>query len=137
MFDLTAHDSYFTILVEIFTNRILAENTYFANHIEWTEHKITILKPANKYQLTWECHSFKRSLIDFPTSSFSLSSKSFVNIIFYRSKNKVKRRDSWPFKYLLSIWFTLVPKRYFVKLCNTRKFGLSCSIEMYYFEELP
>ena len=31
-FDLTARDSYFTILVEVFTNHILAENTYFTNN---------------------------------------------------------------------------------------------------------
>ena len=39
------------ILNEVFTNHILAANTYFRNHIEWTEHKITVLKPANKYQI--------------------------------------------------------------------------------------
>ena len=33
-FDLTTRDSYFTILVEVFTNHILVENTYFTNHIE-------------------------------------------------------------------------------------------------------
>ena len=26
-------------------------NTYFANHIEWTEHKTKILKSTNKYQI--------------------------------------------------------------------------------------
>ena len=43
-FDLAARDSYFTILVEVFTNHILVENTYFTNHIEWTEHTITALQ---------------------------------------------------------------------------------------------
>ena len=33
-FDLMTHDSYFTILVEVFTNHILAEKTYFTNHTE-------------------------------------------------------------------------------------------------------
>ena len=33
-FDLTTCDSYFTILVEVFMNRILAENTCFMNHVE-------------------------------------------------------------------------------------------------------
>ena len=32
-FNLTSHDSYFTILVEVFTNHILAENTNFTNHL--------------------------------------------------------------------------------------------------------
>ena len=33
-FDLMTCDSYFTILVEVFMNRILAENTCFMNHVE-------------------------------------------------------------------------------------------------------
>ena len=32
-FNLTTHDSYFTILVEVFTNHILVENTNFTNHL--------------------------------------------------------------------------------------------------------
>ena len=40
-------DSCFTILVEVFTNLILAGSTYFTNHIEWTEHKIMVIKSAN------------------------------------------------------------------------------------------
>ena len=44
------HDLYFMILVEVFTiHIILTENTYFTNLIEWTEHKIMVLKPRNKY----------------------------------------------------------------------------------------
>ena len=33
-FDLTTGDSYFTILVEVFSNRILAEKIRFTNRIE-------------------------------------------------------------------------------------------------------
>ena len=33
-FDLTTRDLYFTILVEVFTNYILAENTHFTNLVE-------------------------------------------------------------------------------------------------------
>ena len=50
-FDLTTCNSYFMILGKVSTNHILAENTYFTNPIEWTELKITVLKPANKYQI--------------------------------------------------------------------------------------
>ena len=32
--DLMTCDSYFTILVEVFTNHILAKHTYFTNRIE-------------------------------------------------------------------------------------------------------
>ena len=45
-FDLMTRYSYFTILVEVITK---AKTAYFTNHIEWTEHKLTVLKPANKY----------------------------------------------------------------------------------------
>ena len=50
-FDLTTRDSYFTILVEVFTNHISDENKYFTNNIEWTEYKIMGFKPANRYQI--------------------------------------------------------------------------------------
>ena len=33
-FDLTTHDWYFAILVEVFMNHILAENRYFTNYRE-------------------------------------------------------------------------------------------------------
>ena len=56
-------DLYFTILVELFTNHILAENTHFKNHIETVEHKIMVLKPANKHQAIQQCHNFKSILI--------------------------------------------------------------------------
>ena len=52
-FNLITCDLHFMILVEDFTNHILAENKYFTNHIECTEHKIMVLKPANKYQIIW------------------------------------------------------------------------------------
>ena len=63
-FDLMTRDSYFWILVEVFRNYILAENTYFMNHIERTERKIIVLKPANKYQIIQRGHNFKNILVD-------------------------------------------------------------------------
>ena len=72
---LTARHPYFTILVENFKNHILAE-----------EHKIMVLKPANKYQFIRHCHDFENILIsDFQHQPF-----------LYRSKenNKLKRRDN-------------------------------------------
>ena len=50
-FNLTTQDSYFTTLVEVFTNHNLAKNTYFMNHIEQAELKIMVLKPTKKYQI--------------------------------------------------------------------------------------
>ena len=63
-FHLTIRHSYFTILVEVFKNHILAQNTYFTNHTELTEHKIMVFKLANKYQIIWQRHHFKNILID-------------------------------------------------------------------------
>ena len=63
-FDLMTCDSNFMILVKLFLNHFLAENTYFTNHIEWSEHKIIILKPAKKYQIIQQCHNFKNFLIN-------------------------------------------------------------------------
>ena len=75
-FDLMTRDLVFTILVEVFMNHILAKNTYFTNHIEWTEHKIVIVKPANKYQIVWQCHNFKNILIsDFHHYQFLYQTK--------------------------------------------------------------
>ena len=48
---------------------------------KWTKHKIMVLKPANKYQQFGTVINFKIPSQQFPASSFSLSSKSFLNII--------------------------------------------------------
>ena len=50
-FDLTTHVSYFMILLEVFMNHILAECTYFTNHMEWTEHIIMVAKFVNRNQI--------------------------------------------------------------------------------------
>ena len=63
-FDLTTCGLYFMILVEVFTNHFLAENTHFMNHLGWTEHEIMVLKPANKCKIIWQCHNFENILID-------------------------------------------------------------------------
>ena len=50
----------------------------------------------------------------------SLSSKSFVNIIFYEAGNdKSLREDDSPFISLFTIGFTWVLEKCSVKLCNT------------------
>ena len=53
-FNLMACDSYFTIPVKVFTNHTLAENTYFMNYLEWTEHVILVWKPACKYKIIYK-----------------------------------------------------------------------------------
>ena len=62
--NLTTRDSYFTILVEVFTNHISTKSTHFTNHIERTEHSIMVLKLSNKYQIIWQCHNFKNIFVD-------------------------------------------------------------------------
>ena len=114
-------DSYFTILVEVFTNHVLAKKTYFTNHIVWTEHEITVSKSANKYQIIRQCqkYSYRRC----PASSISLLSKSFVNITFYKAENdKFLRQDDPSFKSLFTIWVAQKNEKYFIKLYN------SCSL---------
>ena len=63
---------------------------------------IIVLKPANKYQIIWQCHSFRTILIN----DFFMS-KYFVNITFYGTENdKLLSRDNSPFKSLFTIQFT-------------------------------
>ena len=64
-------------------NHILAENTYFTNLTQWTEHEIIVLKPPNKDQIIRYCHNFENIVIEgFRHHSISLLSKSFSNIVF-------------------------------------------------------
>ena len=56
-------------MIEVFSNDILAENTYLTNHTN---------------------HSYRR----FPTSSIFLTSTGFVNIFYEAENNKLKRRDN-------------------------------------------
>ena len=87
-------DSYFTILLEVFTNHLVAENTYFANHIECTEHAIMVLKPANMYQFIWQCYNFRTGITD-----NVFMSKSFLNITFNGTENdKLKQTQYLQFK---------------------------------------
>ena len=79
--DLTTRDSYFTILVEVFTNHISVENIYFTKHVEWTEHKIVGFKPANRHQITLQ-------------SSFSTISIHFFVKQKLCKHNKLQRRES-------------------------------------------
>ena len=121
-FDLTTHDLYFTIFVEIFTNLISIENSYFTNRTWRTEQKIMVLKLANKNQIIWQCHNFKNNLIKyFQYHPLLYWAKVFVTIIFYfyiTESNKWQRRAIWPFN-VVTILLTLEPAKYFIILCNT------------------
>ena len=49
-FDITTRDSCFTILVEVFTNHISAENTYFTNRVNRTQdYDLKICKQVPDY----------------------------------------------------------------------------------------
>ena len=56
-FNLAAPDLYFTILSEVFINRILAKKMYFTSHIEWTEYNHSLKTGlASKYQIILHWH---------------------------------------------------------------------------------
>ena len=52
------------ILVEVFTNHILGKNTFQESYMGWAKCKIMVLKPANMYQIIWQCQKLKNILID-------------------------------------------------------------------------
>ena len=52
------------ILVEVFANHILGENTFQESYMGWAKYKIMVLKPANMYQIIWQCYKLKNILID-------------------------------------------------------------------------
>ena len=83
-FDLATRDSYLTILVDVFHEPCFSRDTYFTNCIEWTEHTIIVLNPANKHQITRQYHNFRTILIN---DFFMSKSKIFENITFYGAEN--------------------------------------------------
>ena len=93
-FDLTTHDAYFTILVEVFTNRILGKDTYFMNRIEWTYHTIMVWKQGRKYQIIPHWHNFKTFLSKISTITYFFIKQKFFRHFFRNRNNKLKRRDN-------------------------------------------
>ena len=82
------HDSYCTILVEVFKNHILAENTFLMNHLLWTDHKIMVLKPASKYRIIQQYHNFQSNLINnFQDHSFFYWVKVLQTSFFHHNVN--------------------------------------------------
>ena len=119
-FDLMTCDLYFTILVEVFMNHILAWKMYFTNCIEQREHKIMVLKPANKCQIIQHCHNSKKILINyFHHHPFLFQAKVLWTLFLWDRISKLKRQDSYLFiKHLFIFWFILEPEKYFMKLFN-------------------
>ena len=121
----------------IFHDSILAENKNFMNHLGWTEHKIMVLKPANKSKIIGQCHNFLKDFYQwFPSLSNSLSSKGFVNILFYgdnlwkQLNDKTRQLTTQVF-----IYYLIYSETFFIKSCNTRKFDMSSSMEIHHFEK--
>ena len=80
VFKWATRNSHFTILVEVFTNNVSAENTYFTNHIKRAEHKIMGFK-----SVFGDVIVFKNILIDdFQDYPFLYRAK-----VFYASVIKV------------------------------------------------
>ena len=44
---------------------LMARDSYFTNRIEWTEHTITVLKPAKKYQIIQYYQRFPAGIMHF------------------------------------------------------------------------
>ena len=88
-FNLTAGDLNLTILVEVFTNHISAENTYFTNYLEWTEHKIMGFKPANRYRIIRQSLLFMISII----IHFFVNQKLCKHYVYGAEHNKLQRQD--------------------------------------------
>ena len=86
-FDLTTRDSYFTILVEVFTKTHSRKHIFHESHRVNRTHDYGLASiPASMYQITQQCHNFKNILIDDFQHHVSLSGKSFVKTIFYGPK---------------------------------------------------
>ena len=91
-------------------HHILAENTY-------------IYEP---YRIKRTQNSYRR----FPPSFISLSSKSFVNIISYGPKITNYKDETINHSNIYFLLDLFQREKHFVKVCNTRKFDLSCSIKV-------
>ena len=94
---------YFTILVQVFMNHILAESTYISRliiHIEWIEHKIIVLKSANKKRII----QHQNILI---YSWFPASSIFFIKQKFFRYQFLWSRNNRWviPSQIIQKNWF--------------------------------
>ena len=76
-------DLYFTILVEVFTNHIFARNRYFTNHIECTENKTAVLKPAHKYQIAPYLTILKMFYRRFPSSCVLRRNDRYCTVFFW------------------------------------------------------
>ena len=132
-FDLTTRDSYITILVEVFTNHILAEKIYFKNHIEWTEHKIMVVNRQVSAKLFDNEIISKTFLSTISTIiHFFIKQRFCKHHFFVEPKQQTQKTSQLSF----TIWFTVVLENHFLKLCSTKKFNLSCSKKMYHFEKL-
>ena len=82
------YDLCFTILVEVFTNHTSAENTYFTNHIEWTECKIIGFKPTSRHQIIRQSLLLMISIIIHFFVKQNLSQTSF-----FTKPNKMNCKD--------------------------------------------
>ena len=72
------------------------------NHIEETEHKVMVLKPANKYQIIRQSHTFKNILIDNVHHHPFLCRAKVCKHHFLRTENNtLQRQDNHSNIYLL------------------------------------
>ena len=88
---------------------------------------------SRKHIYIYEPYRIKRtqnSSRRFPPSFISLSSKSFVNIISYGPKITNYKDETINHSNIYFLLDLFQREKHFVKVCNTRKFDLSCSIKV-------
>ena len=89
------YDSYFSILVKVFTNHILAEKTHIFHESCKMRRTQDYGLPQIVTTLLGNVKTLKHFHRRIQASSISSSSRSFVNIIFQGAENnKLKRRDN-------------------------------------------
>ena len=126
-FNLTAGDLNLTILVEVFTNHISAENTYFTNYLEWTEHKIMGFKPANRYRIIRQSLLFMISII----IHFFVNQKLCKHYVYGAEHNKLQSK-TLTIQTFIYYWIYSGVRKVFWK----KKFHYTCNIKMSPFEGL-
>ena len=118
-----------------FHESYLSRKHVFDKSYRGTEHKIMVLKPANKYQIIWYCHNFENILIDnFWHHSISLLSKSFQ--ISFLQIAKTRQLTIQRFIYYLiysgvrKVFYKTMLHMFFkeVSIFNTYLINISCFI---------
>ena len=97
-----------------------------------------VLKRPNKYKIIRQRRNFENIFIKISFIIQFIIEQSFRKHHLLRSREErdYKKRQLTIQTYIYNLIFALVSETLFVRSCNTRKFDLSCSIEINHFEKL-